>query len=172
MGGGGASRGGGGAWREGGSGRRLAAAEVPPFGGGAGGGRMPGARRSLASPVVSGVLCPCGSPRAAAAPGTASVTDGAAGGGGGGGSGAGPGAGPCGRALCEASEQERRLRALFQKLDVNRDGALCIHDLAVGLGRLGLHRTELDLLVSGGRGAPGVRAGPVSCSVIPCQVFF
>uniref|UniRef100_A0A8C3BXL6 Solute carrier family 25 member 25 n=1 Tax=Cairina moschata TaxID=8855 RepID=A0A8C3BXL6_CAIMO len=107
---------------------------------------MPGARRSLASPVVSGVLCPCGSPRAAAAPGTASVTDGAAAGGGGGGPGAGPGAGPCGRALCEASEQERRLRALFQKLDVNRDGALCIHDLAVGLGRLGLHRTELDLL--------------------------
>lgn len=104
---------------------------------------MPGARRSLASPVVSGVLCPCGSPRAAgAAPGPAAE--------GGGGS-----AGPCGRSLCEASEQDRRLRALFQKLDVNRDGALCIHDLAVGLGRLGLHRTELDLLVSGGGGRWG-----------------
>lgn len=108
---------------------------------------MPGARRSLASPVVSGVLCPCGSLRAAgAAPGTG--TEGSGGG----------SAGPCGRALCEASEQDRRLRALFQKLDVNRDGALCIHDLAVGLGRLGLHRTELDLLVragaAGGLGRP------------------
>ncbi|PKU36641.1 calcium-binding mitochondrial carrier protein s -2 isoform x2 [Limosa lapponica baueri] len=99
---------------------------------------MPGARRSLASPVVSGVLCPCGSPRAAGtAPGP-----GAEGGSGG-------NASPCGRSVCEASEQDRRLRALFQKLDVNRDGALCIHDLAVGLGRLGLHRTELDLLQTG-----------------------
>lgn len=112
---------------------------------------MPGARRSLASPVVSGVLCPCGSLRAAgAAPGAG--TEGSGGG----------SAGPCGRALCEASEQDRRLRALFQKLDVNRDGALCIHDLAVGLGRLGLHRTELDLLVRAGaaRGAgPAVPGG-------------
>ncbi|XP_014111789.1 PREDICTED: calcium-binding mitochondrial carrier protein SCaMC-2-like [Pseudopodoces humilis] len=90
---------------------------------------MPGARRSLASPVVSGVLCPCGSPHGSAVES-----------GGGGGN-----AGSCGRSLSEASEQDRRLRALFQKLDVNRDGALCIHDLAVGLGRLGLHRTELDL---------------------------
>lgn len=98
---------------------------------------MPGARRSLASPVVSGVLCPCGSPHGSA------VESGSGGGGGGG------NAGSSGRSLCEASEQDRRLRALFQKLDVNRDGALCIHDLAVGLGRLGLHRTELDLRVSG-----------------------
>lgn len=105
---------------------------------------MPGARRSLASPVVSGVLCPCGSPRAAAAPGPGAE---------------GSGGGPCGRAVCEASEQDRRLRALFQKLDVNRDGALCIHDLAVGLGRLGLHRTELDLLVSGGAGADYAERG-------------
>ncbi|XP_031457458.1 LOW QUALITY PROTEIN: calcium-binding mitochondrial carrier protein SCaMC-2 [Phasianus colchicus] len=137
----GASRGGGAVWREGGSGPRrfLAApvAEASPFAGGgreeraAAGGIMPGARRSLASPVVSGVLCPCGSPRAAATPGPGAE---------------GSGGGSCGRAVCEASEQDRRLRALFQKLDVNRDGALCIHDLAVGLGRLGLHRTELDLL--------------------------
>ncbi|XP_021269868.1 calcium-binding mitochondrial carrier protein SCaMC-2 isoform X1 [Numida meleagris] len=136
----GASRGGGAVWREGGSDPRLflaaPVAEASPFAGGgceerAAGGRMPGARRSLASPVVSGVLCPCGSPRAAATPGPGAE---------------GSGGGPCGRAVCEASEQDRRLRALFQKLDVNRDGALCIHDLAVGLGRLGLHRTELDLL--------------------------
>ncbi|XP_026651392.2 mitochondrial adenyl nucleotide antiporter SLC25A25 isoform X2 [Zonotrichia albicollis] len=95
---------------------------------------MPGARRSLASPVVSGVLCPCGSPH-----GSAVESGGSSSGGGG-------NAGSCGRSLCEASEQDRRLRTLFQKLDVNRDGALCIHDLAVGLGRLGLHRSELDLL--------------------------
>lgn len=101
------------------------------------GAAMPGARRSLASPVVSGVLCPCGSPHGSA------VESGSSGGGGG-------NAGSCGRSLCEASEQDRRLRTLFQKLDVNRDGALCIHDLAVGLGRLGLHRSELDLRVSGG----------------------
>ncbi|XP_026651393.2 mitochondrial adenyl nucleotide antiporter SLC25A25 isoform X3 [Zonotrichia albicollis] len=97
---------------------------------------MPGARRSLASPVVSGVLCPCGSPH-----GSAVESGGSSSGGGG-------NAGSCGRSLCEASEQDRRLRTLFQKLDVNRDGALCIHDLAVGLGRLGLHRSELDLLQS------------------------
>nr|XP_026651391.1 calcium-binding mitochondrial carrier protein SCaMC-2 isoform X1 [Zonotrichia albicollis] len=99
---------------------------------------MPGARRSLASPVVSGVLCPCGSPH-----GSAVESGGSSSSGGGGGN-----AGSCGRSLCEASEQDRRLRTLFQKLDVNRDGALCIHDLAVGLGRLGLHRSELDLLQS------------------------
>lgn len=149
----GASRGGGAVWREGGSDQRrflaVPAAETSPFAGGgreerAAGGSMPGARRSLASPVVSGVLCPCGSPRAAAAPGPGAE---------------GSGGGPCGRAVCEASEQDRRLRALFQKLDVNRDGALCIHDLAVGLGRLGLHRTELDLLVSGGAGADYAERG-------------
>lgn len=90
---------------------------------------MPGPRRSLASPVVSGVLCQCSPPRAAADGGVP---------------------GPRGRALCGAPEQERRLHALFQKLDVNRDGALCVHDLAVGLGRLGLYRTERDLWVSAG----------------------
>uniref|UniRef100_A0A8C0G1K7 Solute carrier family 25 member 25 n=1 Tax=Chelonoidis abingdonii TaxID=106734 RepID=A0A8C0G1K7_CHEAB len=89
---------------------------------------MPGARRSLASPVVSGVLCPCGSPRAG--PATPASEAG--------------GPGPCGRSLCGGPEH-RRLHALFQKLDVNRDGALCVHDLAVGLGQLGLHRTERDL---------------------------
>ncbi|XP_034607990.1 calcium-binding mitochondrial carrier protein SCaMC-2 isoform X4 [Trachemys scripta elegans] len=84
---------------------------------------MPGPRRSLASPVVSGVLCPCGSPRA----GPATVASEAG-----------------GRSLCGGPEH-RRLHTLFQKLDVNRDGALCVHDLAVGLGQLGLHRTERDL---------------------------
>ncbi|NXD39601.1 SCMC2 protein, partial [Copsychus sechellarum] len=94
------------------------------------------ARRSLASPVVSGVLCPCGSPQGSSVESSGGSSSSSSGGG---------STGSCGRSLCEASEQDRRLRALFQKLDVNRDGALCIHDLAVGLGRLGLHRTELDL---------------------------
>ncbi|KAJ7409811.1 calcium-binding mitochondrial carrier protein SCaMC-2-like isoform X2 [Pitangus sulphuratus] len=103
---------------------------------------MPGARRSLASPVVSGVLCPCGSPHAPPAEG------GGSGGSSSNSSSSSSSGGSCGRSLCEASEQDRRLRALFQKLDVNRDGALCVHDLAVGLGRLGLQRSELDLLDS------------------------
>lgn len=86
---------------------------------------MPGPRRSLASPVVSGVLCPCGSKGAAIASPAAET-------------------GPGGRSACGGPEH-RRLHTLFQKLDVNRDGALCVHDLAVGLGQLGLHRTERDL---------------------------
>ncbi|XP_074871147.1 mitochondrial adenyl nucleotide antiporter SLC25A25 isoform X1 [Carettochelys insculpta] len=89
---------------------------------------MPSPRRSLASPVVSGVLCPCGSPRPAAT--SPSPEAGAA--------------SPSGRSLGGGPEH-LRLRTLFQKLDVNRDGALCVHDLAVGLGQLGLHRTERDL---------------------------
>ncbi|XP_066466589.1 calcium-binding mitochondrial carrier protein SCaMC-2-like isoform X2 [Tiliqua scincoides] len=80
-----------------------------------------GARRSLASPVVSGVLCQCGAGGGAAAP-----------------EGSSPQPAPL-------VEQERRLRSLFLQLDVNRDGALCVHDLAVGLRRLGLHRSEGDL---------------------------
>ncbi|XP_053138282.1 calcium-binding mitochondrial carrier protein SCaMC-2 isoform X3 [Hemicordylus capensis] len=98
---------------------------------------MPGgARRSLASPgVVSGVLCSCG------------------GGGGGGGAAVPPAAIPPPASPSESApavaaflrEHERRLQSLFLQLDVNRDGALCVHDLAVGLGRLGLHRSEGDL---------------------------
>eukprot|EP00061_Rhincodon_typus_P012266 g37893.t1 len=42
-------------------------------------------------------------------------------------------------------EQERRLQLLFQQLDVNQDGGLCVNDLAAGLQRLGVYRTESEL---------------------------
>lgn len=126
-----------------------------------------GARRSLASPVVSGVLCQCGGGAGAAATSTPAA---------------------CGQLpAAEAGEgssppcfpeHERRVHSLFLQLDVNRDGALCVHDLAVGLGRLGLHRSERDLRVSrsgeaggeggGGRAAAwrGVPAGVDSSSCL------
>ncbi|XP_067868267.1 calcium-binding mitochondrial carrier protein SCaMC-2-B isoform X2 [Heterodontus francisci] len=42
-------------------------------------------------------------------------------------------------------EQEQRLHLLFQQLDVNQDGGLCVNDLAAGLQRLGVYRTESEL---------------------------
>uniref|UniRef100_UPI00398F8B55 calcium-binding mitochondrial carrier protein SCaMC-2-B isoform X1 n=1 Tax=Pristiophorus japonicus TaxID=55135 RepID=UPI00398F8B55 len=42
-------------------------------------------------------------------------------------------------------EQEQRLHVLFHQLDVNQDGGLCVDDLAAGLLRLGVHRTESEL---------------------------
>lgn len=92
-----------------------------------------GARRSLASPtVVNGVLCQCGGVSPSPSPASFSSSSG------GGGEAAS-------RFL---AEHELRLYSLFVQLDVNRDGALCVHDLAVGLERLGLHRSERDLRVS------------------------
>lgn len=55
---------------------------------------------------------------------------------------------PCGGAVCGGPDHRLRLWSLFQTLDVNRDGGLCVNDLAVGLRRLGLHRTEGELRVS------------------------
>uniref|UniRef100_A0A8C0D5R2 EF-hand domain-containing protein n=1 Tax=Balaenoptera musculus TaxID=9771 RepID=A0A8C0D5R2_BALMU len=37
------------------------------------------------------------------------------------------------------------MRHLFQTLDVNREGRLCVNDLAVGFRLLGLHCTEGEL---------------------------
>lgn len=54
---------------------------------------------------------------------------------------------PCGGAICGDPDHRLRLWRLFQTLDVNRDGGLCVNDLAVGLRRLGLHRTEGELQV-------------------------
>ncbi|KAF4016717.1 hypothetical protein G4228_007614 [Cervus hanglu yarkandensis] len=54
---------------------------------------------------------------------------------------------PCGGAVCGGPDHRLRLWSLFQTLDVNRDGGLCVNDLAVGLRRLGLHRTEGELRV-------------------------
>lgn len=50
--------------------------------------------------------------------------------------------------VCGGPEQEHRLKVLFQILDVNRDGGICVNDLTIGLKKLGLHRTELELKVS------------------------
>ncbi|GAB5580167.1 calcium-binding mitochondrial carrier protein SCaMC-2 isoform X5 [Prionailurus iriomotensis] len=54
---------------------------------------------------------------------------------------------PCGGAVCGGPDHRLRLWSLFQTLDVNRDGGLCVNDLAVGLRRLGLHRTEGELRI-------------------------
>lgn len=49
--------------------------------------------------------------------------------------------------VCGLPEQEHRLKVLFQILDVNRDGGICVNDLIIGLKKLGLHRTEHELRV-------------------------
>lgn len=53
---------------------------------------------------------------------------------------------PC--ASCGGSEQEHRMKVLFQILDVNGDGGICVNDLTIGLKKLGVHRSEHDLMVS------------------------
>lgn len=60
---------------------------------------------------------------------------------------------PC--ASCAGSEQEhRRMKVLFQILDVNGDGGICVNDLTIGLKKLGVHRSEHDLMVSRHSAAP------------------
>ncbi|XP_075434617.1 mitochondrial adenyl nucleotide antiporter SLC25A25 isoform X1 [Ascaphus truei] len=97
--------------------------------------------RSLVSPLLSGVFCQCDPVGSEAGGGSRS-----------GGASSSPqsaaaalSADPCGGALCGGPEQDKRLQVLFRELDVNRDGAICMNDLAVGLSRLGVHRTELEL---------------------------
>ncbi|XP_020563501.1 calcium-binding mitochondrial carrier protein SCaMC-2-B isoform X1 [Oryzias latipes] len=51
---------------------------------------------------------------------------------------------PC--ASCGGSEQEHRMKVLFQILDVNGDGGICVNDLTIGLKKLGVHRSEHDLM--------------------------
>uniref|UniRef100_A0A8C5N6Z6 Solute carrier family 25 member 25 n=1 Tax=Gouania willdenowi TaxID=441366 RepID=A0A8C5N6Z6_GOUWI len=46
--------------------------------------------------------------------------------------------------LCSGREHHR-LKVLFQILDVNGDGGICVNDLTVGLRKLGVHRTEHEL---------------------------
>uniref|UniRef100_A0A8C8GRT1 Solute carrier family 25 member 25 n=1 Tax=Oncorhynchus tshawytscha TaxID=74940 RepID=A0A8C8GRT1_ONCTS len=48
--------------------------------------------------------------------------------------------------LCGGPEQDHRLKVLFQVLDVNGDGGICVNDLSIGLKKLGVHRTELELM--------------------------
>ncbi|NP_001016181.1 calcium-binding mitochondrial carrier protein SCaMC-2 isoform 2 [Xenopus tropicalis] len=95
--------------------------------------------RSLVSPLLSGVFCQCdtvgGAPHTHDTPASPSLAAALA-------------ADPCGGLVCGGPEHETRLQILFQELDVNKDGGICINDLAVGLKRLGVHRTELELRVS------------------------
>ncbi|KAL6036968.1 hypothetical protein STEG23_033502 [Scotinomys teguina] len=89
--------------------------------------------------MVSSVLCRCVAsppPDAAAAASSSSSSPASVG-------------DPCGGAVCGGPDHRLRLWSLFQTLDVNRDGGLCVNDLAVGLRRLGLHRTEGELRTSG-----------------------
>ncbi|XP_067826003.1 calcium-binding mitochondrial carrier protein SCaMC-2-B isoform X1 [Heptranchias perlo] len=74
--------------------------------------------RVLASPLFSGLFCECES---------ACPADGH------------------GHGQAARLEQEQRLHILFQQLDVNQDGGLCVNDLAAGLERLGVYRTESEL---------------------------
>uniref|UniRef100_A0A3Q3VRJ4 EF-hand domain-containing protein n=1 Tax=Mola mola TaxID=94237 RepID=A0A3Q3VRJ4_MOLML len=37
------------------------------------------------------------------------------------------------------TEQDHRLKVLFQVLDVNGDGGICVDDLTIGLKKLGVH---------------------------------
>ncbi|XP_023678860.1 calcium-binding mitochondrial carrier protein SCaMC-2-B isoform X2 [Paramormyrops kingsleyae] len=53
---------------------------------------------------------------------------------------------PCGGAVCGGPDQEHRLKVLFQVLDVNKDGGICVQDLTIGLKKLGVHRTENELM--------------------------
>ncbi|KAM3874468.1 calcium-binding mitochondrial carrier protein SCaMC-2-B isoform 2-T2 [Diretmus argenteus] len=48
--------------------------------------------------------------------------------------------------LCGGPEQDHRLKVLFQVLDVNGDGGICVNDLTIGLKKLGVHRTEHELM--------------------------
>ncbi|XP_015244747.1 calcium-binding mitochondrial carrier protein SCaMC-2-B isoform X2 [Cyprinodon tularosa] len=48
--------------------------------------------------------------------------------------------------MCGGPEQEHRLKVLFQILDVNGDGGICVNDLTIGLKKLGVHRTEHELM--------------------------
>lgn len=50
--------------------------------------------------------------------------------------------------ICGGTEQDHRLKVLFQVLDVNGDGGICVDDLTIGLKKLGVHRTEHELMVS------------------------
>ncbi|KAM4664374.1 mitochondrial adenyl nucleotide antiporter SLC25A25 isoform 1-T1 [Discoglossus pictus] len=92
--------------------------------------------RTLMSPLLSGVFCQCDTvtscshshETAQPHPLTTNVCG-----------------DPCGGELCGGPEHDRRLQVLFQELDVNRDGAICMNDLTVGLKKLGVHRTELEL---------------------------
>ncbi|XP_026067242.1 calcium-binding mitochondrial carrier protein SCaMC-2-B-like isoform X4 [Carassius auratus] len=105
-------------------------------------------RGSFVSPLLSGVFCQCRSEEYQGSD---------PGGGGGGGRTLGSATSlsehrhdescdsPHHCPVCGGPEQEHRLKVLFQILDVNRDGGICVNDLTIGLKKLGVHRTEHEL---------------------------
>lgn len=102
----------------------------------------------VSRPMVSSVLCRCvaSPPPDAATAASSSASSPAS-------------VDPCGGAVCGGPDHRLRLWSLFQTLDVNRDGGLCVNDLAVGLRRLGLHRTEGELRVGGAHSPRGLGGG-------------
>ncbi|XP_039620272.1 calcium-binding mitochondrial carrier protein SCaMC-2 isoform X2 [Polypterus senegalus] len=119
--------------------------------------------RQFISPLLSGVFCQCDSAGAipSADPGGGGGSGGGGGGGGVGGNGRSTSSSnssppatpqetsylsePCGGVVCGGPDQEHRLKVLFQVLDVNKDGGICVNDLTIGLKKLGVHRTEHEL---------------------------
>ncbi|XP_069465198.1 mitochondrial adenyl nucleotide antiporter SLC25A25 isoform X1 [Ambystoma mexicanum] len=98
--------------------------------------------RPVLPPLLGGVLCQCEAGGGGGAPGLQAPPSPLRK--------AGPGLppsplAPCGGAQCGGPEQEHRLQLLFQQLDVNRDGGICVTDLGIGLRRLGVHRTEGEI---------------------------
>lgn len=75
----------------------------------------------------------------------------------------GPPGHPCD--VCGGPEQEHRLKVLFQVLDVNGDGGICVNDLEIGLKKLGVHRTQHELMVSGNICSSGPAAPVLSSNV-------
>lgn len=62
----------------------------------------------------------------------------------------------------EQQQHEHRLKVLFEVLDVNGDGGICIDDLTVGLKKLGVRRTKHEVMV-GARVAEVLMNMLVSC---------
>lgn len=58
-------------------------------------------------------------------------------------------------------QHEHRLKVLFEVLDVNGDGGICIDDLTVGLQKLGVRRTKHEVMV--GERPTGVEEHLASC---------
>lgn len=102
---------------------------------------------SFVSPILSDVFCQCRSEEYRLSDPGGGDEDGGDGGGGVDGDTRSPAAKDEPH-VCGGPEQEHRLKVLFQILDVNRDGGICVNDLTIGLKKLGLHRTEHELRVS------------------------
>ncbi|KAF0031869.1 hypothetical protein F2P81_016424 [Scophthalmus maximus] len=63
------------------------------------------------------------------------------------------------------------MKVLFQVLDVNGDGGICVNDLTIGLKKLGVHRTEHELMrlaeLSSSEAADSCRFHCICISLLP-----